>query len=409
MKLSIITLGCKLNQAESDEIKNALKKLGHFFVPISSHADVAIIRACAVTMNASQTTRGLIRQAKKRGAYVIAGGCLENRDLPEIDYVAQTAGDIIKQIYVIARSETTKQSHVNSVNQGIASLSSEARNDKIVADRTRGLIKIQGGCNFNCTYCVIPHYRGKSKSVPAKEVIRKIIEAENRGINEITLTGVNICQYRAGITNLTSLLKNILKNTSIKRIRLGSLDPRLITAELIGVFKNPRLMPHWHLSLQSGSDSILKRMNRGYTTGHYLKIVNKLRKQYPLFSFTTDIIVGFPGETDKEFDETMAYVKVIGFSKVHVFPYSKRPNTPAGAMTQVHDKTKTERVKRLIKLSGVVARKYASKLKGKIRPVLFEQKKNGYWIGYSPEYILAKYRSNANLKNQINEIKIIPA
>ncbi len=168
-------------------------------------------------------------------------------------------------------------------------------------------------------------------------------------------------------------------------------------------------MPHWHLSLQSGSDGVLTRMKRGYTTKNFFSLIKIARAHYPLFSFTTDIITGFPGETEKEFNETFLFVKKVGFTKVHVFPYSKRPNTMAEQLKeQVQDKIKKERVKRLIRLSESIAKKYESKLKGKIRPVLFEQKKDGYWIGFTPEYTRARYRSDKNLKNKIIKIKIDP-
>lgn len=393
MRISLHTLGCKLNQAESNEIKDQLRGQGHFIVPFNRPADIAVIRACAVTMNASQTTRELIRQAKKRGSYIIASGCLENRDLPEIDFIAETPGDIIKKIKVLSKEYAT----------------SSVQCFEEPADRTRAMIKIQNGCNFNCAYCVIPSFRGKSISVPAHDVVNKVIQAEKKGVKEVILTGVNICQYRSGKIDLAGLLISILQQTEIGRVRLGSLDPRLITPDLIAVFKNPRLMPHWHLSLQSGSDAVLKRMNRGYTIKQYFAVVKKMRSKYPLFSFTTDIIVGFPGETNDEFAQTLSFINKIGFVKVHAFPYSKRPNTLAEKMTQVHDKIKTERVKRLIKFADRVAIKYTAKLKGKIRPVLFERKRDGYWIGFAPEYIQVKYRSKRNLKNIVQEVKVDPA
>jgi threonylcarbamoyladenosine tRNA methylthiotransferase MtaB len=409
MKFSIHTLGCKLNQAESDEIKNELKKCGYISVPFSESADVAIIRACAVTAGASRTAREMIRRAKRQGSFVIASGCLENRDLPEIDFIAETAGDIIKKIRVIARSGATKQSHINSVNQGIASLPSEARNDKTAPDRTRAMVKIQNGCNFNCAYCVIPKFRGKSQSEPTASIIKKIKQAEASGFKEVILTGVNICQYRDNGIDLAKLLENILANTKIERLRLGSLDPRLITDKLISQFTDKRLMPHWHLSLQSGSDTVLTRMNRGYSTKHYLDIIKKLRKVNPLFSITTDIIVGFPGETENEFKETLAFVKKVGFTKVHVFPYSPRPNTPAVLSKKfVQDKIKTERVTQLLKLSDRVGKTFAKKFIGKTRDVLFEHKKNGQWLGYTPEYLSVQYKSDKNLNNKIINLELKP-
>lgn len=394
MRLSITTLGCKLNQAESDEIKSELKKMGFVFVPFSSPADIAIVRACAVTAGASQTARELIRQAKRRNSFVIASGCLENRDLPEIDYIAQTPGDIVKKIRELAKNFLQARQTVIDTQE----------------DRTRTLIKIQNGCNFNCAYCAIPSFRGKAGSEAPVKIISRIKGAEINGANEITLTGVNICQYKYKKMDLAGLIKQILKTTKIRRIRLGSLDPRLINKELINVFKNPRLMPHWHLSLQSGSDSVLKRMRRGYDTKQYSTIVREMRRLNPIFSFTTDIIVGFPGETEKEFFETMNFLMEIGFSKIHVFPYSKRPNTPAVAMPgQIQDKIKTERVKKLISLSEAIGKKYRVKLKGKVRPILFESLKNGFWYGFAPEYVRSKLKCKKNLKNKVFETKINPA
>lgn len=393
MRFSITTLGCKLNQAESGEIKKELEKLGHLCVPFSAPADLAIIRACAVTQNASQTAREKIRQAKHRGAFVIAGGCLENRDLPEIDCIAQTAGDIIKAVkskgIPLKTNPTSPIDHLDKIK-----------------NRTRALIKIQNGCNFNCAYCVIPDYRGKSKSLSIKKIIEKIKEAEKNNHKEIILTGVNICQYNDRGKTLADLLQTILLKTKIERIRLGSLDPRLINEKLIELFNHPRLLPHWHLSLQSGSDKILKAMNRGYDTKKYLEIVKKIRTRNPLFSFTTDIIAGFPDETKKDFQETCDFVKKIGFAKIHVFPYSPRPGTLAAAMKQIQDKIKNERTKKLIKISEQIGKKFTNKFKGKKRSVLFEQKKNGYWLGYTPEYLPFKYQTKENLKNVILEVKL---
>lgn len=453
MRISFITLGCKLNQAETSDISDELKKLGHLIVPFKKPADIAVIRACAVTQNASQATRGHIRRAKRGGAFVIAGGCLENRDMPEIDYVAETAGDILKKIVQlnnkkILRSAQNDKCRMDSRFHGN---DNEEPVETTAPVRTRAFIKIQDGCKFNCAYCVVPRFRGKSRSVPASDIIRRINLAQKTGCHEVILTGVNICQYHAptpsaatssrgfspsgggrndtlplsispskrGIQaepsflengrqlDLVGLIKKILLNTKIERIRLGSLDPRLISDELIKLFSNPRLMPHWHLSLQSGSDAVLTRMNRGYSAKHYAKIVDKIRRTNPLFSITTDIIVGFPGETEKEFLQTIALVKKIKFAKVHVFPYSPRPMTMAAAMKNiVQDKIKTERVARLIATAEKCGRAYARKIIGKIRPVLFESVKNHRWFGHSPEYLTIIYRSNDILKNVIVPLKI---
>ncbi|PIT88020.1 MAG: tRNA (N(6)-L-threonylcarbamoyladenosine(37)-C(2))-methylthiotransferase MtaB [Candidatus Magasanikbacteria bacterium CG10_big_fil_rev_8_21_14_0_10_36_32] len=393
MKISFYTIGCKLNQAETEELKKTLQQQGFSTVPFGKE-DVCVIRACAVTCNASQTTREIIRQVKRRGTYTITVGCLENKNLPEINFIAKNNNEIIQHLQQLNKKYLCKP------NKTLVTKNT-------LSKKTRALIKIQTGCNFNCAYCAIPSFRGRSSSIPNDEIINKIKELEKGKYKEIVLTGVNICQYNNNGLKLHTLLKKILLKTNIPRLRLGSLDPRLISDQLIKTLKNERLMPHWHLSLQSGSDSTLKRMNRGYNTKQYSKIIEKIRKINPLFSFTTDIIVGFPGETDKEFNETCAFVKKIGFTKIHIFPYSIRPNTLAETMkNHLQDKIKTERVKILTDLAQKTADEYRKKIIGLKRPILFEQKIANRWYGYSPEYLRVGYCSVKNLKNQIKIIKI---
>ena len=362
MKISFYTLGCKLNWAETEELKKDLINLGYFVVPYDTEEDICIIRGCGVTCGASQKTRNIIRHSKRQGAYVIVIGCVEDKNLSEIDFLAKNNQGLIKHI---------KTKFVFN------SLNSYQISDSIV-ERTRAFIKIQTGCNFNCAYCIIPSFRGKNQSISPTQIIKKINQAVADGYKEVVLTGVNICQYHFSTralehssTDLADLLEMILKKTKIERIRLGSLDPRLISNKLINLYSQSlnlfpmkygipysvgtiiksfnRLLPHWHLSLQSGSDTVLKRMNRNYTAKKYLDIVKKLRAEYPLFSFTTDIIVGFPGETDEEFKQTCEFVKAVEFSKVHVFPFSARPKTVAANMSdQINDKTKTKENKKTV-------------------------------------------------------------
>jgi threonylcarbamoyladenosine tRNA methylthiotransferase MtaB len=231
------------------------------------------------------------------------------------------------------------------------------------------------------------------------------LEAE--GYNEVILTGVNICSYKNNNLNLAGLLKEILQTTSIPRFRLGSLDPRLIDKKLINIYKNPRLMPHWHLSLQSGSDEVLHLMHRRYTTKQYSAIVEKMRALYPNFSFTTDIIVGFPGETEKNFQETMDFVKKIKFTKIHIFPFSPRPGTPAqNFKTQIQEKIKTERVKKLNITTRQAAQNFINGFFNQTKEILFEQKKSGYFHGYTPEYLKIRLKSSKNLHNKIVSVKI---
>jgi len=370
------------------------------------------VRACGVTMGASQTTREIIRQAKRRGAYVVATGCLENNTMTEIDFGAGTNEEIMEHLTNVIASEAKQ-----SPRDEIATSPTAPRDDN---DKTRAFIKIQNGCNFNCAYCIIPHFRGRTQSISTKEIIKKIKSAEKNNFKEVILTGVNVCLYRdetspypllgkERVTDLANLLKIILEKTKIPRIRLGSLDPRLIPDKLISLYKNPRLLPHMHLSLQSGSDKILKAMNRNYTANSYYEIVAKTRALNPLFSFTTDIIVGFPCETKKDFKASCDFVKKCKFTKVHVFPFSPRPGTQAAQIKNiVQDKTKTERVKKLIKISDMIGKKFAKQFIGQTRPVLFEQQQKNQtdWFGYTPEYIRIKQSSKQKLEKIIVHIKI---
>jgi len=388
MKISYYTLGCKLNQAETEDLKKDLENAGFLTVPYDSGEDISIIRACGVTMGASQTSREMIRRAARGGAHVVAVGCLENKELKEIGFFAKNNQVAFRYI---TKKFPTKNKQLQSL-----------------PHKTRAMIKIQSGCNFNCAYCVIPSFRGKSQSVDPKKIITKIKEEEKQGRQEIVLTGINICQYNWHEIDLAGLLKEILTHTQIKRIRLGSLDPRLISDPLIGLFiKEARLLPHWHLSLQSGSDSVLKRMCRGYSSKDYFNMVKKIRTKNPLFSFTTDIIVGFPGETDEEFQETLNLIQKIGFTKIHVFPYSPRPNTVAEKLPgQIPDKIKTGRSRILRETAEATAKKFKNNFIGLTKPVLFEQKKNGVWSGYTPEYIQIKIKSSENLENIIKDTKL---
>jgi threonylcarbamoyladenosine tRNA methylthiotransferase MtaB len=392
MKISFYTLGCKLNQAETEELKIDLLDRGFSVVNFCTNEDITIIRGCGVTCNASQSTREMIRKAKRNNTHVIICGCTENKELSEIDFIGKNNKEIIKYI-----------------STNFADGLQNDNNLKITGQRTRTFIKIQTGCNFQCAYCIIPTFRGKSNSISTKNIIEKIKQESKKDCQEIVLTGVNICQYNDN--NLAKLIKLILKETSIPRIRLGSLDPRLINKELINLYSNDstgRLMPHWHLSLQSGSNDVLKAMNRYYTTKEYTDIVNKVRKRNKLFSFTTDIIVGFPGETDDDFKKTCKLVEQVGFSKVHVFPFSPRPNTKASNLKPIHNQTVTKRSKMLAEIVNKVAKNYNKKLIGLKKMVLLEYKKNNNWFGYTPEYVRIKYPSRLNLENKIKTIKIKP-
>ena len=392
MKVSFITLGCKLNQAETDSLKQNLLLRGFSVISKDNKPDLVIIRACGVTCNASQTSREIIRKFKKENIYTVATGCLENNEIQEIDFHAKNNDEIVKHLEQI-------RSHFSD---------SCTEHSNLEAKKTRKLIKIQTGCNFQCSYCIIPKFRGLSQSVKKENIIKDIQECEKQYFKEITLTGVNICQYNDNGDDLSTLLNDVLTQTNITRIRLGSLDPRLITKELVTLYNEnkDRLLPHFHLSLQSGSDTVLKAMSRGYTAKTYKDIIKYARAQNPLFSITTDIIVGFPTEDDIEFQKTVAFVRKIQFTDVHIFPFSPRPETKACELTPVHNQTVTDRAKKLKDVVKKSGEKYIQHFIGKELPILFEHQKSGTWYGYSPQYFRVKHKSKQNLANVIKNIVI---
>ena len=386
MKIALTTIGCKLNQSEIQDLKNDLLKTGYFVVAQGQPHDLHIINACSITQGAEQITRQKIREVKRKNpqSQIFAIGCL-NQSIPEINKIFPNSQSVLKYI----QNNYSPKSH----NSNLISHTS----------KTRALIKIQDGCNFNCSYCIINKFRGQAKSIPVNKIIAQIQAKARLGYKEIVLVGVNILLYKSGQTNFVSLVKKILKETKIPRIRFSSLDPRLIRADFLALLKNPRLCPHFHLSLQSGSNKILKLMNRHYTAEQYLKIIRQARQINPLASITTDIIVGFPGETAKDFQNTLNLVKKIDFLKIHIFPYSQRPGTKAADLKiQIPEKIKKQRFTKLNKLAQNQSKKFLKKMKGIVMPVLFE----GNNQGFTPNYIKIKKSSQQNLRNKIINIKI---
>jgi len=392
MKIALTTIGCKLNQSEIQDLRQNLQKAGYFIVSKNQPHNLHIINACSITSGAEQITRQKIREVKRKyQPKIFVMGCL-NKTIPEINKIFKNSNEVLKFI---------------KTNHPASQILRQAQDDSFAGLKTRALIKIQEGCDFNCTYCIIHKFRGKNKSISLNEIINQIREQEKQGFKEIVLVGQNILQYKYKNKSFVNLVKEILKQTQIPRIRFSSLDPRLVSADFLAKLKNPRLCPHLHLSLQSGSNKILKLMNRNYTTKQYLNIVKKAQKINPLTSITTDIIVGFPGETKNDFQKTLNLVKKINFLKIHIFPYSSRKGTKAADFkNQVSEKIRKERYQKLNALAEKQKTKFLKKMRGKTLPVLFEQKKNGCWQGFTANYIKAKKRSEQNLRNKIVNIKI---
>jgi len=390
MKFYIKTLGCKLNQSESDSLKDKLVNYGHKQSEID-RADFLILNACSVTQFATNKSINIINKYKtNKNGKIVVMGCLDKKFLNKVDYVVKNKENVFAEL----KSKFK-----------LVKLARPLKGPDIT--RNRAQIKIQTGCDNFCSYCIIPYFRGKPRSFTTSQIIKEIKATEKKGINEIVLTGVNICKYKSGGLDLTGLVKNILAETKIPRIRLGSLDPALIDFKFINLFKNKRLMPSWHLSLQSGSNNILKSMNRKYTTQQYFDLTKKALKINKNFLFTTDVIVGFPGETKKNFQETIKFVRNVRFLKIHVFPYSIRPNTKAGLMTdQIPENIKKQRSRELRETSLALTEKFISKNLSKRHLVLLEGERDGYWFGYTENFIRIKYKSLENLRDQIKDLKI---
>lgn len=382
MKISFYTLGCKANQADNQKIQSAAARLGWQVVPYGQKCDYCVVSACAVTGRAEQRSRQMLRAAKKTAANVIASGCF-NKKISGVENYLKNPDEVIDCLKTIYTADPLPSA----------------------AGKTRAFVRIQDGCNFNCAYCLIHVIRGQARSRPAEEVINEIKEKEAAGYKEIALTGINILMTE----NLFHLLERIIKETDIPRIRFGSIDPRLVTDEFLKIFKNPRFLPHLHLSLQSGSERVLKLMNRNYSPEQYLGIIERARKIDPLFSFTTDVIVGFPGETDNDLDQTINLIKKAGFTKVHVFPFSKRPGTAAASMAgKINPLEIKKRAALVIKEAEKNQSKWIKNYLGKEMEILVEKNEKNGRSGYSPYYFMVGNIMAQGSVNQILKVKITP-
>jgi threonylcarbamoyladenosine tRNA methylthiotransferase MtaB len=395
MKIAIKTLGCRLNQAESNQIA---EKLANFGVKIDfiakNKADLYIINTCCITEKAVTKSRLEINKIKNRykKAKILVCGCAQELK-SKADFFIEDKNKIPQFIYDrFIKNKKIIHQDTNKLFKNV---------------KTRAFIKIQDGCNNFCAYCIIPYVRRKMVSMPFPQVLKEIKQKEKQGFKEIILTGVNIGKYKNKNLDLATLVKKILKETNIFRIRFGSINPESISDEFISLFKNSRACPHLHLSLQSGSDTVLKRMRRNYTTKNYLNIVKKIYKKYPDFNFTTDIIIGFPGETEKEFRATCKFVEKIGFSKIHIFQYSKREKTLAAKMSNhISYNLKRKRALELAKINNFLKERFIKKMVGRQEEVLLENKRNNYYSGFTKNYFKIRLRSQEDLKNKVKIIKI---
>ena len=421
MKVAFATLGCRVNQYESEAMAEKFIREGYEVVDFDQFSDVYVINTCTVTNMGDKKSRQIISRARRNNpdAIIAAVGCYsqmspkEVSEIPGVDVVLGTRnkGDVVYYVNK-AKDEGKSQVHVQGVlqNKVFEDLKIEDYQDK-----TRAFLKIQDGCNRFCTYCTIPYARGSVCSKDPNKVLSEVRELAKNGFKEVILSGIHTASYGLdleGNVNLISIIDEIEKIDGIERIRIGSIEPAFFTPEVIEKIKNfKKLCPHFHLSLQSGCDATLKRMNRRYTAKEYEDSVNLLRETLPDVSISTDVIVGFPGETEEEFNETYEFLKRIKLTKTHIFKYSPRKGTKAADMpNQINGKVKDERSKKLIELNDINEKEFTEKFLGREMDVLMEQGVKGkedVYEGYTKNYIKVEVHCMAaNITGRIVDVRL---
>lgn len=409
------TLGCKVNTYESNAMLKIFEDAGYQEVDFKEIADVYVINTCTVTNTGDSKSRQMIRKAIRKNpqAVVCAVGCYSQvapEEIEQIEGIGVVLGTQYRKeiVNLVAEYQKTRKKIVK-----VDSVKNLRKFEDLNIDRfknTRAFLKVQDGCNNFCTYCIIPYARGRVRSRKPESVLKQAQQLVSRGYVEIVLTGIHTAGYGEDLENYSfyDLLVDLVKIEGLKRLRISSIETSQITDEIIELIgSNDIIVDHLHVPLQSGCDATLKRMNRKYTTEQYLDKINKIRSYLPNIAFTTDVIVGFPGETDEEFQATYNFIKKVNYSQLHVFPYSPRKNTPAAKMKdQVNDQVKHQRVEQLLELSKQLNYDFAMKQIGKTLKVLFEKRTGDYLIGHASDYLKVKVKTDDNLIGEIVDIKI---
>lgn len=415
-KAALHNLGCKVNAYETEAMQHLLEEAGYEIVPFTQKADVYVINTCSVTNMADRKSRQMLHKAKKNNpdSIVVATGC----------YVQTSEKEVLNDLSVdIVIGNDRKHDLVrlleeyslDSVNDTVDDINDGKHDfEELFIDQTkehtRAFIKVQDGCNQFCSYCIIPYARGRVRSRRFENVIAEVERLAANGFKEVVLTGIHLSSYGVDFEKATGLLELIQAVNAVKgieRIRLGSLEPKIVTEHFASeLSKLDKICPHFHLSLQSGCDATLKRMNRKYTTKEYERGCELLRKYFVHPAITTDVIVGFPGETEEEFEQTKAYLEHIHFYEMHIFKYSKRKGTRAAVMPdQIDEQIKAARSEKLIALGHDMSKEFRKFYIGKNEEALFEEKAvigdKEYFVGYTKEYVKVAKKTDENLENQI--------
>ena len=416
MRIAIYTLGCKVNQYETQAMEQELTRRGHEIVPFDGAADAYIVNTCSVTAVSDKKSRQMIRRCRKLNehAVVAACGCYVQTHSDEaaglgLDLIAGT-GDRMAFLDLLEQAAREKEP-MTLLDDALRRRAFEVLPAGGMAERTRAMLKVEDGCVNFCTYCIIPYARGPVRSLPKAEAVAQTRRLGEEGYRELVITGIEISGWGHDLKNgetLIDLLEAVSEAAGDMRLRLGSLEPRTITEDFCRrAARLPNLCPHFHLSMQSGCDDTLRRMNRKYDTARFYESVSLLRQYFDRPAITTDLITGFPGETEEEFAQTLAFIERCGFAAMHIFPYSVRPGTKAAAMPdQCTAAVKEQRAARAAETAERMKQAYLRGCIGQTYPVLFEQEKNGLYVGHAPNYCQVGVRGEG-LHNIIHDVRIV--
>ncbi len=414
MKFAFCTLGCKVNQYETQAMEQILIQMGHTRGSFDERCDAYIINTCTVTAVADKKNRNIIRRCRRNhpDALIAVCGCY-SQVAPEdiralgVDVLSGSGG---REAFLQALLEAMRTRQKKELlDEAMARRSFERLPAGGLGTRTRAMLKVQDGCSNFCTYCIIPYARGPVRSLPLAEAVAEAKALAEAGYREIVVTGIEIASWGRDLPEkpgLSKLLQALCEAVPV-RLRLGSLEPRIVDEEFCRILSRyPGLCPQFHLSLQSGSDTVLRRMNRKYDSVRYFESVRLLRRYFPNCAITTDLIVGFPGESEAEFAESLAFIKKCALSQVHVFPYSRRPGTPADRLPgQLSRQEKERRSAKAIEVAAELAQEYRRSLVGTVQEVLFEQMEEGYFAGHAKNYVKV-YASGIGLHNEVRQVRI---
>ena len=418
MKVAIYTLGCKMNQYESQSMEKMLRERGHDVVEFQEEADAYIINTCSVTAVSDQKSRQVIHriQRQRPSAVVAVCGCYPQTHVEEaralgVDLVGGT-GDRIGFLDLLEETAREKK-YIESIDKSFERRVFEVLPAGGQSRRTRAMLKVEDGCVNFCSYCIIPYARGPVRSATIEVAAAQAKQLKEEGYREMVITGIEISSWGKDFKNgqtLIDLLEAISQAAPGVRIRLGSLEPRTVTEDFCRrAAALPDLCPQFHLSLQSGCDETLKRMNRKYDTKRYLESVELLNRYFDRPAITTDLITGFPEETEEEFEKTLEFIRKCAFAQMHIFPYSIRPGTPAAKMKQNHKSVKEDRARRATAVAAAMHETYLKDCVGAVYPVLFEQEKGEWFAGHAPNYMEVMVKGGMELHNEVKSVRITHA